>query len=111
MITKINSGSCGNQIQNNENCRDNGKSTKRLRGACGAMCLKGPLVVNEAFYALTCTNEVDATMWRLSANAASKSLSGVRQTASDGRDRGPLALGDSSSSDPDNLNKQQQQKY
>jgi hypothetical protein len=72
------------------------------------MCPKGPLVVNETFYALTCTNEVDAAMWRFSANAAS--MSGVRQTASDGRDRGPLALGDSSSSDPNNLNKQQQQK-
>ena len=81
----------------------NGKSTKRLRGACGAMCTKGPLVVNEAFYALTCTNEVDAAMWRFSANAAS--MSGVRQVLpvqSDGRDRDPLALGNSS--DADNMN-------
>ena len=54
MITKINSGRCGNQIQNNfENCRDNGKSTNRLRGACGAMCPKGPRVANETFNALT----------------------------------------------------------
>lgn len=81
MIIKVNAGSCGNQIQNKKS-RDNrnGKSraTKRLRGhgACGAMCPKGPLVVNEAFYVLTCTNEVEATMWRLSANVAS--MSGVR---------------------------------
>ena len=41
------------------------------------MCSKGPRVANETFNALTWANEVDDTMWRLSANAAS--MSGERQ--------------------------------